>query len=132
MKKIINKVEPRHIREVIVYGAVGGFSWVVQTICYVLFVHLHVFPSIAMIIGSTAGMITSYFGHVRFTFQKTHKFSHNEFVKFMITSIIGLVFNVLGVRVVTKILHLNPHYAIIPTIFTPALTFLISKFWAFR
>lgn len=132
MRSVIKKVRRRHLREVVVYGIVGGGSWVIQTILYVLLMRVHVYPSIAMICGNTGGFVFSYVGHTRFTFQKEHKFSHKDFVKFFVTSLIGLCVNVASVRIITKILLLNPHYAIIPTIFTPGLTFLISKFWAFK
>lgn len=130
MKEI--KIELRHAVEVLTYLFVGGSAWMVQTIVYVLLLKIHVFPSVAMIFGNFAGMFVSYFGHTKYTFKKTHKFSHKEFIKFMVTSTIGLGINVSGVRIITKVLMLNPHYAIIPTIFTPAVTFLISKFWAFK
>jgi putative flippase GtrA len=132
MKHIIKKIELRHALEVLTYLLVGGSAWVVQTIVYILLVKIAIFPSIAMILGSFSGMVVSYFGHTKYTFKKTHKFSHKEFIKFMVTSIIGLGINVSGVRIITKILLLNPNYAIIPTIFTPAITFIISKFWAFK
>lgn len=132
MKAIIKKIELRHAVEAFTYLLVGGSAWVVQTIIYVLLLRIHIFPSVAMIIGTFAGMFVSYFGHTKFTFKKTHKFSHTEFIKFAVTSMVGLGINVSGVRIITKILILNPHYGIIPTIFTPAVTFLISKFWAFK
>lgn len=132
MKKVVKKIKKHHIREVIVYGMVGSCSWIVQTVIYVLLVRIFVFPSIAMILGNFGGLIVSYMGHTRFTFQKANKFTHKDFIKFFVTSLIGLGVNVSGVRIITKVLVLNPHYAIIPTIFTPGLTFLISKFWVFR
>ncbi|MFN7094940.1 MAG: GtrA family protein [Burkholderiales bacterium] len=131
MKQIIKKVKRHHIREVIVYAMVGGNAWVAQTISYLALIRLHWFPSIAMICGNFAGLLVSYYGHTQFTFRK-HRFSHKEFVKFVVTSIIGLCINIGGVRLITKVLLLNPEYAIIPTLFTPAITFLISKFWAFK
>jgi putative flippase GtrA len=132
MKRIINKVKRHHIREVAVYGIVGGGAWVTQTVIFVLAIKLYIFPSISMILGTAGGFFVSYFGHTHLTFRKTHRFSHTEFVKFMVTSIIGLCINVGGVRIITKVLLLEPIYGIIPTIFTPVLTFLISKFWAFK
>jgi putative flippase GtrA len=131
MKKVVDKLMHQQVIEIFVYGIVGGGAWVIQTLIYTFMLKLYVFPSVSMLLGNFAGMLFSYYGHVKFTFKKG-KFSHKEFVKFTITSIIGLCINVGGVRVVTKVLHLNPHYAIIPTIFTPLITFVISKFWAFK
>lgn len=132
VKRALAKFERRHAIEVITYGIVGGSAWVTQTAIYVAAIHMDIFPSIAMMLGNLLAMLVAYFGHVRFTFKRTHRFSHSEFVKFTVTSLIGLCINVGGVRIITKVLLLNPHYAIIPTIFTPLVTFLISKFWAFK
>jgi putative flippase GtrA len=132
MKRVIKKVKRRHIREVIVYGLVGGSAWIVQTVLFLLCIRFHVFPSISMTVGTFGGMIVAYFGHTRFTFQKEHRFSRSDFVKFMVTSGVGLMINVGSVRFIIKVLELDPHYGIIPTIFTPGITFLISKFWAFK
>ncbi|MBP9742589.1 MAG: GtrA family protein [Burkholderiales bacterium] len=132
MKKIIKKIHRRHALQILTYGCVGGGAWITQTIVYFMAISGHIFPSVAMILGNFAGMIVAYFGHVRFTFKRKHKFSHKEFVRFLATSIFGLCFNVIGVRVMTKIFLLDPHWAILPTIITPLLTFLISKFWAFK
>lgn len=129
---VAKKFELRHAIEIFTYLLVGGSAWIVQTIMYVLLLKISIFPSVAMIIGTVSGMFVSYFGHTKYTFKKTHKFSHKEFMKFGITSMVGLIINVSSVRLITKVLHLHPHYAIIPTIFTPAITFLISKFWAFK
>ena len=60
------------------------------------------------------------------------RFSKREFTKFMITSVIGLCINVGGVRILTKVFMLAPEYGVIPTFITPFISFLISKFWAFR
>jgi putative flippase GtrA len=132
MKKIIKKVHRRHAIQLLTYAFVGGGAWVVQTLTYFMAIRIGVFPSVAMIIGNFAGMLFAYFGHVKFTFKRSHKFSHKEFVKYLATSIIGLCFNVLCVRIMTKVFHTAPEYAVVPTIITPAFTFIISKFWAFR
>lgn len=132
MKKLINKVKRRHAIEIFTYLCVGGSAWVVQTITYLLLMKVHIFPSVSMIGGNFCGFIVAYFGHVRFTFKRTHRFSHTEFVKFLVTSMIGLCINVGGVRIITKVFMLHPGYGIIPTIFTPGITFLISKLWAFK
>lgn len=132
MKHIIKKVNRRHIREMFIYGLVGGSAWIVQTLMFIVCIRFHIFPSISMMIGNFAGFVVAYFGHIRFTFQKSHKFSHSEFIKFSVTSAVGFIINVGGVRFIIKVLELDPHYGIIPTIFTPGITFLISKFWAFK
>lgn len=132
MRRTIKRVKHHHVREVFVYGLVGGSAWLMQTLLFIACIYFHIFPSISMMIGNFAGFLVAYFGHIRFTFRKSHKFSHSEFIKFLVTSGIGFIINVGGVRLIIKVLGLDPYYGIIPTIFTPAVTFLISKFWAFK
>lgn len=121
----------KHIIEIIVYGIVGVIAWSCQTIIYIFLVDLKIFPSIAMILGYLAGFIVAYMGHVKYTFKK-ERFHHKEFTKYFIVAAVGLVLNVSMVRVITKVLLLNPKLVIIPTLITPLITFLISKFWAFK
>lgn len=125
------KLRIRHLREIFIYTMVGASAWLVQSLIFILNLEFKVYPSIAMILGNFMGMIISYCGHITFTF-KNQRFSRRGLIKFTITSLIGLSINVLGVRLITKILLLNPHFAIIPTLFTPLITFLISKFWVFK
>jgi putative flippase GtrA len=132
MKRIIKKIKPSSIREIFVYALVGGGAWGTQTLSFIIGVHFAIFPSVSMIIGNFLGMFVSYFGHTIFTFRKSHKFSRSEFTKFIVTSAIGFIINVGSVRFIIKVLELEPYYAIIPTVFTPLITFLINKFWAFK
>ena len=132
MKKIIKKVHRRHAIELFTYAFVGGSAWVVQTLVYYAAIKISIYPSVSMILGNFAGMVVAYFGHVKFTFKRSHKFSHKEFIKYVVTSIIGLCFNVLCVRIMTKVFEVDAVYAVLPTLLTPLLTFVISKFWAFK
>ncbi len=132
MRDIIRKIHRRHAIEIFIYLLVGGTAWVVQTSVYIIAMRASIFPSVAMILGNLCGVFVAYFGHVKFTFKKAHRFSRREFIKYFVTGAFGLCINVLGVRLITKVLLLNPVYAIIPTVLTPGVTFLISKFWAFK
>jgi putative flippase GtrA len=128
----VKKIKRRHIREILVYGIVGVSALVVQDLLYwVAHRYFAVFPSVAMMLGTLAGMVVAYFGHIKFTFKK-HRYSKSEFVKFVVTALIGLVINVGGVRFITKVLFLSPSWGLAPTFVTPVITFIISKFWAFR
>jgi putative flippase GtrA len=132
IKQHVKKIQRRHIREIVVYGMVGITALVVQDLIYWAAHHYYgVFPSVAMILGNIGGMFIAYVGHIKFTFKK-ERYSKREFVKFVITSGIGLLINVGGVRFITKVLLLSPVWGLAPTLVTPFITFLISKFWAFR
>lgn len=132
MKRVIKKINRQHVREIFVYGLVGGSAWIVQSLIFLLCINFKLLPSVSMALGNVSGFIVAYFGHIRFTFRKEHRFSHSEFIKLWVTSGIGLIINLLGVHLIIKVFALDPHYGIIPTILTPGVTFLISKFWVFK
>jgi putative flippase GtrA len=126
------KPKRRMREEVIIYALVGLSALLVQNSTYfVAHRYAHIFPSVAMILGSLAGMIIAYIGHIKFTFRK-HRYSKREFVKFLVTSAIGMSINVAGVRIITKVFLLSPTWGLAPTFIVPLITFLISKFWAFK
>lgn len=132
IKRHVRKLyQNKHTREIMIYGIVGICSLIVQDILFIALSHYGMFPTVAMIIGNFTAMFVSYYGHSKFTFKK-HKFSKREFVKFTITSTIGLILNAGGVRLITKVFMMNHLWGLLPTFITPIVTFLISKFWAFR
>jgi putative flippase GtrA len=132
MKTIVKIIRKKHIREIILYGIIGILALIVQMGCYTFLCQLKLMPSIASIIGSIAGMVFGYFGHTRYTFQRTHKFSHHEFIKYIITGIICLAINTLSVYIITDLLKYSSHAGLLPMFITPFISFLISKFWAFK
>lgn len=121
----------QHIREIAIYGAVGICALIIQDIIFLVAPNFGMYPTVAMIIGNFVGMFVSYYGHSKFTFKKT-KYSKREFIKFSITALIGLVINAGSVRVITKVFMLDHTWGLLPTFITPFITYLISKFWAFR
>lgn len=132
IKNHVKKIHRHHIRELMVYGVVGITALGVQDLIYwVAHRYYGVFPSVSMIMGNIGGMFVAYVGHIKFTFKK-ERYSKREFLKFVITSGIGLLINVGGVRFITKVLLLSPAWGLAPTFVTPFITFLVSKFWAFR
>lgn len=132
IKQHVKRIKRRHVREVLVYGAVGISALIVQGLIYwIAHRYFSVFPSVAMILGSMGGMFIAYVGHIKYTFKK-HRYSKHEFMKFLVTSMIGMVINVGAVRFITKVLLLSPDWGLAPTLIAPFVTFLISKFWAFR
>jgi len=127
----VKKTKSDHFKQLVVYGLVGGSALVVQDIIYYVAHKYGVFPSVAMGMGTIGGMFVAYFGHIKYTFKKG-AYTRREFIKFVITSLIGLVLNVGSVRIIIKVLELNPTWGLVPTLITPFITFLISKFWAFK
>ncbi|MDD3266225.1 MAG: GtrA family protein [Burkholderiales bacterium] len=132
IRKHVQRIQRnKHMREMFIYGLVGISALIMQDAIFLIGPKFGIYPTIAMIIGNLVGMFISYYGHSKFTFRKS-SYSKREFIKFAITSIIGLIINASGVRIITKVLMLNHIWGLLPTFITPIITFLISKFWAFR
>lgn len=132
MRRIIQRVRRRHIKEVVVYGLVGVTALITQAITYSILCGIKMPPLLANFIGTMFGMGVSYYGHTRFTFQKTHHFSHQEFIKFIITTFVGLAISSFGIYIIVNLFKLNSYFGLLPMVMTPGITFLISKFWVFR
>ncbi len=132
MKAIIKKIKRHHIKQVIVYGVVGVAALLVQVVLYFILCRLSVNPLYANFIGNGMGVIVGYKGHTKFTFERTHKFSQKEFIKYVVTALIGLAINSISVYVLVTLLKYHSDVGLIPMFITPGITFLISKFWAFK
>ncbi len=132
MKAIIKKIKRHHIKQVIIFGMVGVAALLVQVVLYFVLCRLSLNPLYATFIGNGMGMIVGYKGHTKFTFERTHKFSHKEFIKYVVTSLIGLAINSTGVYLLVTLLKYHSDVGLIPMFITPVVTFLISKFWAFK
>ncbi len=132
MKTIIKIIRQKNIREVILYVVIGLLALLIQMGFYTILCYFNLLPSIASILGSISGMVFGYFGHTKYTFERTHRFSHKEFIKYIITGVICLFINSISVYIITNILHYNSYIGLLPMFLTPILSFLIVKFWAFK
>ncbi len=144
--QILKTIKSPTFKEVYIYGAVGVAALAIQDLFYILIMYFqnHISCSsyycnkiiehlaiIAMFLGNMAGMFISYEGHNRFKFKKEKK-CYREFIKFSITSGIGLSFNLISTYFLINIMHLAHTFGLIPTLIAPAITYTISKFWVFR
>ena len=132
MKQIIKSIKSRHLKQLCIYGVVGICALILQMLIYIVLCQIKIHPLIATIISSFIGMIFAYKGHVKFTFEKAHQFNKKEFIKYTITSIIGMLFNAISVYFLVNIKRCHPDIGIVPMMLTPALTFVVNKFWAFK
>lgn len=132
MKKIIKRIKRRHIKQLVTYGVIGVIALSVQMAVYLSLCHLHLTPVYANLIGAAIGMILAYKGHVKYTFNRQHKFSRDEFIKYVATSIFGIIFNSAGVYLLVNMLRYHSDFGVIPMIMTPGITFIINKLWSFR
>jgi putative flippase GtrA len=122
----------KQILQIATYGAVGMMALIMQSILYIILCTLTMGPVMANYIGTAAGFVISYIGHTRYTFKKQHKFAHREFIKFTITVLIGLLMSSSGIFFIVNVLHKPSIFGIIPILISPIVTFLISRFWAFK
>jgi putative flippase GtrA len=121
-----------HIRQLVVFGAVGVTAAIINLSIYLPLCHFGIPPLLANIVGFCCSNVSAYLGHSKFTFKRTHYAKH-EFIKYFITSLSGLAINSLFIIVLVHILKFHYSVMIYPTLFfTPILTFLASKFWAFK
>ena len=132
MKTIIKKIKRHHVKQIALYGVVGVVALVVQTVLYMVLCRLHMYPLYATFIGCGVGMVVGYIGHTRYTFARTHKFSHKEFMKYVVTALFSFAFNSACVYILVTVLKYHSDIGIIPMVIAPLLTFLISKFWVFK
>lgn len=128
---MLSRVKLKHVREITIYGIVGLAAWVLQSLLYMGLLNLRIFPSIAMVVATLIAFLFAYTGHVLFTF-KVRRFIIKQFLRSVSNSLITLIINVILVRLTTKVFLLSPHYAVFPTLLTPGISFVISKFWVFR
>lgn len=135
MKKayLLNSYKPL-MGQVVRYGMVGVVAVVVHIIV-ALIVHklLQVNPFWSNAAGVFAGFITAYLGHYHYSFKDPNDHS-SSLPRFAITSMIGLLLQQLGVLKLVNQYQLDYATQALPVLMVvvPAVTFLLSKFWAFR
>jgi putative flippase GtrA len=143
---IFKTIQYSSVKEIFIYGLVGIAALTIQDICYIAIIQTNKYMTctfflcqyfqthiavLAMLIGNIFGMFVSYEGHNKFTFKKEKK-CYKEFIKFSITSAIGLCFNLISTYFLINIMHLDHQFGLIPTFIAPAITYSISKFWVFK
>jgi putative flippase GtrA len=88
---------------------------------------------LANVIGYSAGILTSYSGHYRFTFIDARGRHINRFPRFVLVSLTGLALSQLTLLALIKFVTLPDWQALlISVIVLPPLTFLLNRQWVFR
>ena len=88
-------------------------------------------PTIATMIGFTAALAVSYFGHFRFTFAASGP--HRGYLpKFAVSSLASLVLSTGMVWVATAILGIDYKPSLIAlAVIVPVCNYLVNRFWVF-
>jgi putative flippase GtrA len=89
-------------------------------------------PQLGNLLAYLVAMATGYVMHSRWSFRDHGQRTGSTAVKFVIVSLISLGLNSLWVAVITGPLGLGPAWPILPMLFvTPAVTFILNRYWVF-
>ncbi|MCX7553155.1 GtrA family protein [Marinicella sp. S1101] len=120
--------------QVMRYGMVGVVAALVHIIV-ALIMHklLLLSPFWSNAVGVFAGFVTAYLGHYHYSFKDPSNHS-SSLPRFAATSVVGLLLQQLGVLKLVNQYQFDYATQALPVLMVvvPAVTFLLSKFWAFR
>ena len=89
-------------------------------------------PQLGNLLAYLVAMATGYVMHSRWSFRDHGERTRATAVRFVIVSLISLGLNSLWVAIITGPLGLGPAWPILPMLFvTPAVTFLLNRYWVF-
>ena len=90
-------------------------------------------PQLGNFLGYLVAMGTGYVMHSRWSFRGHGSRDETTGVKFVVVSLISLGLNSFWVWLFTNPLGLDPAWPILPMLFvSPAVTFLLNRYWVFR
>lgn len=113
------------------FGAVG----IAATLTYLVIANSLIWaglvPTVASVVGYLAGMVASFLGQSRFTFQMKRT-GHRHLVRYCFLSLVGLLISYMAVWVA----HAADAPPVLGTVATailvPILSFVVMKLWVFR
>ena len=114
-----------------IYGIVGLLALGLQNIFYYLcYKYWLLNPALAMFMAKILGVSLSYFGHFKYTFRR-RRHELRVVIKHLLVTLFGFVFAVESVHLITYNFKLNPIFGIIPSLLSPIITYLLTRFWTF-
>ncbi|PZE20808.1 GtrA family protein [Paenibacillus xerothermodurans] len=115
------------------YGIVGVLGTAIHFISLIWFVELcYLDPVLSSALGFGIVVIVSYYLNKTWTFQSNNRVV-NEFVKYLVTSCIGLLLNVLIMHVSISIFNLGYLLSqLIVTMVIPITNFVLNNAWTFK
>lgn len=115
------------------FGTVGGLATVVHLTLFVICIELAgMQPFWANFPAFAVAVVVGFTGHFLWTFRDGANSWKPAFMKFAVTAILGLLLNSLIVYGMVDVLGLGYGYAAATmATLTPAVIFVVSKFWAF-
>lgn len=113
------------------FGAVGIAATLTYLIISNLLIWAGLIPTLASIVGYLAGMVASYLGQSKFTFQM-ERTRRRHLVRYCFLSLVGLLVSYLTVWAASAT-EASPVLGTVATaIIVPVLSFVVMKLWVFR
>lgn len=120
------------IAQIARFGAIGIAAMAVHWCAVAVFVPLGLPPLFANVIAFCIAFNVSFFGHHHWTFASADS-QQNTFKRFLGVAILGFVVNEFMYSLLLKFTVLDYRVAlVIVLIAVSGMTFLLSRFWAFR
>jgi putative flippase GtrA len=89
-------------------------------------------PQLGNLLAYLVAMGTGYVMHSRWSFRGHGRRTQGTAVRFVGVSLVSLALNALWVALITGPLGLGPAWPILPMLFvTPAVTFVLNRYWVF-
>lgn len=122
------------IQQLMRFGFIGFFATFLSYLLVIFFVEaFHFNPLVANFIAFLIAFQVSFWGHKSWTF-RAHSIPHRQaMVRFFTLSIFGFILNESLYAFFLHVVHM--HYALallIVLMIVPPITFVVSKFWAFK
>jgi len=122
------------VNKIFKFAIVGVLATFVHSACYFALLESQLAsPQQANILGFLCAFFLSFFGQMKFTFNKKGTINKSQFFRFSIASGFSFLLNAFWVFAITDILSINPDYALLGIIvLTPILSFFIMNRWVFK
>lgn len=126
------KTDRSTLIQLALFGLVGGAATATHGAVYMALIRiLETDENLANFLAFLIAFVVSYLGHALLTFRAGT--GGGSLIRFFVVALIGLGVNALAVFGLVTVTQF-PDWSALPIMLfvTPALTFLISKYWAFR
>ncbi len=128
------------LQQLLRFGIIGVIATLIHAILFHTLYINQLFSSLpANLISFIVAFTVSYLGHLKWTFvikdvpKRTYPLFWKTLFRFLPTALLGLTVNITAGWLIIEYLQLSHYYFLgIVVFFTPALTFLISKYWVFK
>lgn len=134
MQKILDLFKHKSVRQFIKFGIVGlGGTLVDWVVYFILTRYFGTFYLIAKTISFVLAAVNNYIFNRIWTFKSKDKNIAKEFLKFFVVSVVGLIFNLLIMKLAVVNLKLNDLIGLV--LATSAVTlwnFFANKLWTFK